>query len=475
MFRKFVLCFLYLSIVFAQTSLFAQNLREKREGGSGAAIAKINKSKSASRFTRAVGRCAESALSMKMFLEYGAVFAAGEEALLPSNCFFQNESEVQKFQKQVNAAAININGVGVRLQPEAMSSFLAARKEAQKTGLDITPAAKDSSSRNYRETVIIWQRRVNSALDHWNAEGKLNAKEAKKIRSMELEKQVAEIMKLERNDIYFGNEFKKTILHTVAVPGYSQHLFLLALDVAQNSNPKVRTILAKHGWFQTVINDMPHFTYLGVNRSELPGRGLKRELIGGREFWVVSAPYKNHAETKNSAGDPIVIHDTAPRVLNVPFVNVPATMSSDVLISTGGESRLRKLSHAYFKASGRKLHITSALRTPYRQALAMYINAERYGIEYVLQTYNDKGAAWAVIRAYQKNRDNSKKAVKKMEEIIRFQVGQNRYLSNHLRDLAFDIRSRGDQKADLTLLIRIVEGMKGEVVVEKDHYHVEFR
>jgi len=61
---------------------------------------------------------------------------------------------------------------------------------------------------------------------------------------------------------------------------------MLAFDVTENDNPTVRKILSHHGWFQTVISDTPHFTYLGVTEDQLPSLGLKKVTNGGRTFWV---------------------------------------------------------------------------------------------------------------------------------------------------------------------------------------------
>ena len=58
------------------------------------------------------------------------------------------------------------------------------------------------------------------------------------------------------------------------------------LDVKEFDNARVRSILASHGWFQTVTSDLPHFTYLGVKESELPMLGLKQVQNSGRIFWV---------------------------------------------------------------------------------------------------------------------------------------------------------------------------------------------
>jgi hypothetical protein len=61
---------------------------------------------------------------------------------------------------------------------------------------------------------------------------------------------------------------------------------MLAFDVNEFCDSRVREIMAAEGWFQTVLSDLPHFTYLGLNESELPGRGLKPVEVNGQNFWI---------------------------------------------------------------------------------------------------------------------------------------------------------------------------------------------
>ena len=98
--------------------------------------------------------------------------------------------------------------------------------------------------------------------------------------------QASAILKLEGRGLYFSKDFSKSILYSVAIPGASQHLALLAFDVKEHANPTVRSILERHGWFQTVKSDLPHFSYLGVSTNELPSLGLKLVREGGRVFWI---------------------------------------------------------------------------------------------------------------------------------------------------------------------------------------------
>ena len=91
---------------------------------------------------------------------------------------------------------------------------------------------------------------------------------------------------MEAEEIFFSKDFSKTVLRSVAAPGTSQHLALLAFDAMEFNDARVRELLKRHGWFQTVIGDLPHFTYLGRDEAELPALGLHRTISDGREFWV---------------------------------------------------------------------------------------------------------------------------------------------------------------------------------------------
>jgi len=106
------------------------------------------------------------------------------------------------------------------------------------------------------------------------------------IRSLSPYEQVAKVFELEEKAIYFSKDLSKSIIYSVAPPGASQHLSLLAFDVAEYEDPVVRRILAKHFWYQTVVSDLPHFTYLGVEASKLDRLGLRVVENVGREFRV---------------------------------------------------------------------------------------------------------------------------------------------------------------------------------------------
>jgi hypothetical protein len=218
--------------------------------------------------------------------EYGAVFVARGGAIAPKKVVFKDESDVSSFQSSLQKSSESIGGFKVELQTPALTALKEAMAEATAAGTAITPRGADSARRGYDETVSLWKSRVDPGFAHWVGLGKVTQAEANRIKALSPFQQVSEILKLESQGLYFAKDLSKSIIYSVAPPGTSQHLSMLALDVQQNDNAKVRAILAKHGWYQTVSSDLPHFTFLGVPESELPGLGLKKTTSGDRTFWV---------------------------------------------------------------------------------------------------------------------------------------------------------------------------------------------
>ncbi|MGB7924781.1 MAG: hypothetical protein WCF57_16180 [Pyrinomonadaceae bacterium] len=225
--------------------------------------------------------------------DYGAMFVVSDDVLPPPVCMFTNEADVLKFQNEAQSKAAVIGGDRIELQPAAMDALLAARAEARKQGLDITPrGGTEAARRSYRDTLRLWDTRFLPALTHWTKRGRLTRDQAARLRSLPLRDQVREVLELERSGIYFSKDFSKSILYSIAAPGASQHISMLALDVAQFSNARVRRILAAHGWFQTVKSDQPHFTYLGLPEADLPSRGLRSVKSGAQLFWIPNVTSK---------------------------------------------------------------------------------------------------------------------------------------------------------------------------------------
>jgi hypothetical protein len=226
------------------------------------------------------------ALSLRVLEEYGAIFVARGGVLLPPIVIFPDQNAVAHWQSNLSTEHAELAGVPVRLQSAAMRALMKAREEAFQAHVGISPRGPDAAQRSYDQTLELWRSRVNPGLQHWVDKGILSAAEAERIRTLPARQQVPEILELEKRGLYFSKDFSKSVLLSVAPPGASQHLSMLAFDVKEHDNPVVRLILEHHGWFQTVRSDLPHFTYLGVNKNLLPSLGLKMVRDGDRMFWI---------------------------------------------------------------------------------------------------------------------------------------------------------------------------------------------
>lgn len=225
----------------------------------------------------------------RLFAEYGAVWVT--QATAPSAIIFADAVEVEAFQASLPISRATIGEYEIELQTVALQALLAARQELEGIGLTLTPRAQDSARRSYEETVGLWRRNVNRGLEHWQAQGRLDGERAALIQALSPVEQVAVILEMEEQEqIYFGTYFNRSILYSVAAPGASQHLSLLAFDVDEYRQGAVETVLNRYGWFRTVIHDLPHFTYLGRREEELPSLGLHSVVLDYGElslrFWV---------------------------------------------------------------------------------------------------------------------------------------------------------------------------------------------
>ncbi len=230
-------------------------------------------------------------VSRRILEEYGAIFVADKKVLPPPVCIFTTEEQVTKFQDDAGAGVEVFGFDEIELQPEALKKLNKAREEAKKEGLDITPRdGAEAARRNYEDSVRLWNSRFQPALDYWLAQGRLTQEQVNRLRSLPLSQQVAEVLELEKTGIYFSKDLSKSILYSIAAPGTSQHIAMLAFDVNEFENPRVREILARHGWFQTVLSDLPHFTFLGLKEKDLPKHGLRSVEINGQVFWIPNVP-----------------------------------------------------------------------------------------------------------------------------------------------------------------------------------------
>ncbi|MGH9821286.1 MAG: hypothetical protein ACRD43_14060, partial [Pyrinomonadaceae bacterium] len=222
------------------------------------------------------------AVGNRLMKEYGSVFVARGGTIPPSTVVFRDDNAVSTFQAGLSRASEKVGGVSIDLQAPAMKALKEAAADATQNGVSITPRGPDAARRAYADTVDLWKSRVDPALAHYQSVGKITAAEVQRIKGLSPYDQVSEVFKLESQGMYFSKDLSKPIIYSVAPPGASQHLSMLALDVSEYDNPKVREIMAKHGWYQTVVSDLPHFTYLGISESDLTKLGRKKVTDGGR-------------------------------------------------------------------------------------------------------------------------------------------------------------------------------------------------
>ncbi|WP_179049618.1 D-alanyl-D-alanine carboxypeptidase family protein [Nostoc sp. TCL26-01] len=179
---------------------------------------------------------------------YGAAFVDQDPTVkFPTTVLFNNEQETQGFQTTLIMDKVN-NTNNCYLQKSAATALNKARS-LQNIPLKSGYGASDCT-RNFATNLRFWQKYANRyTLD--------------KVRQ--------------------GKE--TAILGVVAPPGASQHLWGLAIDL-RVSNSQQRQALYENGWFQTVENDVPHWTYLGVSEANLQNLGLKNKIVRGITYWV---------------------------------------------------------------------------------------------------------------------------------------------------------------------------------------------
>ncbi|MEW6208497.1 MAG: hypothetical protein AB1631_09020 [Acidobacteriota bacterium] len=243
-------------------------------------------------FTRAAATLS-SAVEKRLFSEYGAIFLT--RATPPPKILFADSAEVEEFQSSLATQSAMLGDYLIELQSEAMDALHEAAAESKSAGGRITARADDAGRRSYEDTVRLWTRNVTRGLDHWQREGRITSALADEIAALSPSDQVQRILALEDEEqIYFGTFFDKSILYSVAAPGASQHLSLLAFDVAEFEDDRVEQVMADFGWHRTVVSDFPHFTYLGRRVEDLPGLKRVSRAYKGRDYFFLVPDMEFH-------------------------------------------------------------------------------------------------------------------------------------------------------------------------------------
>lgn len=229
----------------------------------------------------------KSPVAKRVLAEYGAIFVASETVVPPPTCHFQNDTEVSAFQSKLGTSFVVIGGTQLTFQKAAADALNAAVTEALAQGIRIRPLdGTIAGGRSYSDTVRLWNSRFQPALRFWTGRKRISMEDAAAIIQLPLDQQIEKVIEWESQEMYFGTGRAGSIFSSTAPPGTSQHLSLIAIDIAPPLAPAVVALLNSHGWFQTVKGDKPHFTYLGLTEKELPGRGLKALIFDGTRYWV---------------------------------------------------------------------------------------------------------------------------------------------------------------------------------------------
>lgn len=228
-----------------------------------------------------------NAVAARVFQEYGSMFAADGSVELPRVCMFASDAEVTKFQRSLDTKKSRIGAFEIELQEAAMEALLDAVAEAESRGLKITPLdGTIAGRRSFADTSRLWNSRFKPALEHWVARGRISRSDADAALRMASPEQTLKVLDWESRGLYFSTGKNRPIMSSVAPPGTSQHLSLLAFDVEQSGDRRVREIMNRNGWYQTVVGDPPHFTFIGIEEKKLPERGLKPHPVGSYVYWV---------------------------------------------------------------------------------------------------------------------------------------------------------------------------------------------
>jgi hypothetical protein len=228
----------------------------------------------------------KSVVASRVLKEYGAMFIGPSSVVLPQTCIYSGEKTVADYQGALKTKELDL-GVKIALQVPAAEALQAAVNEASAIRRRMTPLdGTIAGGRSYGDTLTLWNSRFFPALEYWTRRGRITREDADLLIRLDVLEKIEKVLELESKGILFGTGRNRSIFSSTAPPGASQHIALIAFDVVEYANPDIKRILNRNGWYQTVVDDPPHFTYLGFPESELPKHGLIAVLKGRRQYWI---------------------------------------------------------------------------------------------------------------------------------------------------------------------------------------------
>jgi hypothetical protein len=166
------------------------------------------------------------------------------------------------------------------------------------------------------------------------------------------------------------------------------------------------------------------------------------------------------------------------RGLRLLALRLPHRVRPHVQLSLPVERCVARLAARFYRRKGRALTITSGIRTPWKQARAMYHKLS-IGARY-RRLYKKKELAEEIRQTFRRGRRARLRRgaiVAKMAEVIRTQMARGNFISEHLRMGAVDLRSRNlrfGHKVVLESTVRQLRGLKlNREERRPPHYHME--
>lgn len=140
-------------------------------------------------------------------------------------------------------------------------------------------------------------------------------------------------------------------------------------------------------------------------------------------------------------------------------------VSEGAVVDPAIEGRVEAIARRFYRATGRRMHVTSGRRSTRQQAAAMAARLRKNPSS--LSIYRDRQAASELQEAWQAGGEAA------LEAMLAEQVSRGVFLSDHLRGLAVDLRTRDLDASGLRALEEAARTETSEVVFEGDHLHVE--
>jgi hypothetical protein len=135
------------------------------------------------------------------------------------------------------------------------------------------------------------------------------------------------------------------------------------------------------------------------------------------------------------------------------------------------------------KKFGKKLDVTSKIRTPLEQAKAMYPHFESNSDTLRSYAAYKKDMLREIRDAYEtgkKNKESKEVITNRMKDVIQLQVNKNQLISNHLSNSARDIRTKEFSPEELKKLMSYLKSINQIFVLDETktvqpHLHIHLK